>query len=291
MKRTRRSLLASLAIVAGAGCIESDTGPSANSETTTVATTTEAPSTPSSNGTTEPESSSDTTATGDVTVSDVSVTPGVVARDSPDTIDVYGERDEQYVLVRLAVERSPTPETDAFALQTDERTYTVDSSVGGMGGELWDLGEPYENGSSGWIAFVLPKPIETGDAKFTWPGGTHPLTEDHVAAVGRPPTSFEVQEFSAPESIRTDEDADLTLTVENTGDVHGTWVGALNRSGPSVAYIPEVAISMDVEAGETATWEYTNTPDDRFGTMEGSMDFKLRWRDGSLFRTVDVTSA
>ena len=277
MEHSRRFVLGTVALVASAGCL--GTGDPGDSEETTTTT----PST----GTPETETAT-TTDLAPLTVSEVTVTPAVVARDSPDTIDVSGDADEQFVIVELSADGTPAPGTADLALETDGRTFDVRSGVGGMAGELWDFGEPYGGSSSGWVAFVLPNPHETTSATLSWPGGSFELSAAARSALGRPPTSFQVREFSVPETIRIDEDATLAVTVENTSEVDGTWVGAVNRSGPSVAYIPETSISLDVPAGETATWEYTNTPDDRIGSETGTMSFEVRWRGDSLSRSVEV---
>lgn len=277
MEHSRRSVLGTMALVATAGCLGAGV-PSEPEETTTT--------TPST-GTPEKETAT-TTELAPLTVSEVTVTPAVVARDSPDTIDVSGDADEQFVIVQLSADGTPAPGTADLALETDSQSFDVRTGIGGMAGELWDFGEPYDEGSAGWVAFVLPNPHETAAATFTWPGGSFELSAAARSALGRPPTSFQVREVSVPEAVGIEADADLAVTVENTGEVDGTWIGAVNRSGPSVVHIPETSISLDVPAGETATWEYTNTPDDRIGSEPGTMSFELRWRGDSLTRSVEV---
>jgi hypothetical protein len=278
MERTRRATLATLCSLAGAGCLGA-ANPGDTDEATTRTTTT-----------TEGTTTETTETTVDVSVSDVAVSPAVVAYNSPDSVGVDGDRGTQVVVATVAAAESPSPDAGVFALEADGTRYGPAEGVGGMAGNLWDYGEPYGEADSGWVAFVVPKPLEAGRVALTRPGGEHTLSAAARERLARPPTTFEVEEFAAPAEVRPGEDATLTVTVANVGDADGTWVGALNRSGPSVAYTPETSASLAVPAGETATWTHTNTPDDRYtDEPEGTMEFRLRWRDSSRSRSVVVT--
>jgi len=227
-----------------------------------------------------------------VSVESVAVTPAVVARNSPDTLGVYGQRSTQYVIATVTADGTPIPAPDDIGLATDDGTVRPDQAVGGMGGELWTYGAPYGDDGVGWLAFVVSKPLETSAAAITQPGGEHPLPADALAGLTRPPTTFTVDSVTAPAEIAADEPATLEVTVTNEGSVPGTWVGALNRSGPSVAYIPETAVRLTVPAGGSRTWTYTNTVEDRFTDQPtGTLEFHLEWRDGSRSTTTEVTDA
>lgn len=280
MKQTRRSVLATVALVGGAGCLSAPGGAGDSDEAPTSKPSTTIESTEAVTTTTSDMAS--------LSIQDVTTTPGIVDRYTADTIAVYGARTEQFVIADVSADGSPAPSPEDLRLETDDEVFGVDQQVGGMGRNLWDFGEPYAEGASGWVAFTLPKPHQTGTASITWPVGEYELSEDQCSVLSRPPTSFELLDFSVPESIGVDEDAPLTLSVANTGEVDGTWIGAVNRSGPSVAYIPELSISLDVAAGETVTRTYINTPDDRYGRVAGEMTFSLRWRDNRLSRSVSV---
>lgn len=86
-----------------------------------------------------------------------------------------------------------------------------------------------------------------------------------------------------PDTAEYGDSVTASLTVENIGDTDGTFVGALNRIGPSVAYAPETNISLETEAGEDATWTYSHTPTNDTGDEEpNTMWFGLNWRDDRL---------
>jgi hypothetical protein len=291
MSRTRRSLLVALATTLGAGC----TAPAGRSgdgadETATTATSPPAERTPTA--TASPTRTDTSTATptpgSDVTLADVRVTPTLVQLYT-DSIGVYGDAGEQFVVATASAEEPPAPPVDDFAVETDGESFGV---VDGLGS-----GHPfYEAYNAGggearrWLAFALPKPLDVGRAVVTWPGGERALSDAALARLARPPTSFEVREFTAPEAVALDEPAPLSVTVANVGDADGTWVGALNRSGPSIAYTPETVARLAVPAGGTRTWEYVNEPGDRLdGNPAGEMTFRLAFRDGDRSRTVEVS--
>lgn len=278
----RRRLLGVLAgTTALGGCLGRDgSGPATTDRNATTTTDRDA-----TNGTT---TDATTTRDADVTVRDVTATPALVGLNSPDSIGTFGDRDEQFVVGTVAAAGSATPGRDAFALDADGETYGPVDDVG-VSRRLWEHGLPYGRKPEGWVAFSVPNPLDAERVAVTWPGGEHALDEAAVGRLARPPTTFELREFAAPEPAEYGDPVTVTLTVENVGDADGTFVGALNRSGPRVAYTPEEAIALDVAAGETATREFTHTPT-RHGDEDRSMRFYLVWRGGRLSRSVDVTT-
>lgn len=249
------------------------------------------------NDTDEDGTTTDTSTTtdyGDALVRDVTVTPELVAANSPDSIGTFGAQDEQFVVATVAAEGLPAPPRDAFALDAGEESYSPSKDSAGMNYRLWNDNRPYGESTEGWIAFSASKPLDAEAVTITWPDSEHALNDDAVAQLTRPPTEFEVREFAAPDSIAYDESVTVTLTVENVGDTDGTFVGAFNRSGPSIAYTPEEAISLDVAAGETASWEYTNAVGDRSteaGGDDPTMRFLLNWRDGDRSQSIAIETS
>ena len=248
-----------------------------------------------SDATANGETTDDGGAYAGLTIDSLGVTPEYVATDSPDSVDTYGRRDQQYVIATVSAEGTPAPPPSEFALAVGSETFAPDDNVGGMGGRLWDYGDPYggDGATAGWIAFEVPKPLDTEGATITWPGGEYALDESAVGRLSRPPTEFEVREFDPPDSMALDGTVTATLTVENVGDADGTFAAAVNRTGPFVAYTPEETVSLEIPAGETATWEYESGPGDRFvdeaeGRDDLRMVLRLSWRDGSLSREIDV---
>jgi len=270
----RRSVLAALATgtAALAGCLGDSDGENGDDgsltpEPTPTAEPTETPTNPSG-----------------LTVGSVTVAPQVVALNSPDSIGTYGERGEQYLLVEITTDTAL--DRQDLALVAGEDRYSSVERVG-EGGRLWPYGDLYAATEelSGWLAFAVPKPLDAQAVTLSWPGGEYAITDQAVGALARPPTSFDVT-VEAPEQVEADSPATLSVTVENTGDAAGTFVGALNRIGPSIAYTPETAAELTVEAGETDTWEGSYTPDP--GTAGSTFTFEFVWQDGDERREIEI---
>jgi hypothetical protein len=54
-------------------------------------------------------------------------------------------------------------------------------------------------------------------------------------------------------------DRTVEIRVTNEGDVDGRYVGAVNRTGPRIAYTPVEYVNRVVEAGETVTVEASDS--------------------------------
>lgn len=223
-------------------------------------------------------------------VTDVTVTPELVAMNSPDSIGTYGDRDEQFMFATVEGGETPTPEYDEIEFEADE-TYAPMDAPPGENPFLRGWDAQYEGTDAGWVGFRLPKPLDATDAAITWPGGEHALDDGQAEVLAREPVDFEIDSFEAPDSAAGGEGVTTTLTVENVGSVAGTFVGAVNRVGPLIAYTPVEAITLDVPAGETATWEYTYKLDDSDDVAGRELQLNVNWRGGSQWITVDVESA
>ena len=224
-----------------------------------------------------------------VRILDSTATPEVITM-GDDSIGVAGGRAEQCLIVTIGTDDDVAPAVEEFAIETGSESYRPSEDLSLPTRSLWEFERPYdpERRDAGWIGFVLPKPVpvEGESATLTWPGGEHALDDAIVAELARPPTDFAVREFAAPATVENPGTVSLSLTVENVGQGAGTFVGALNRVGPRIAYAPEATIRLDIDSGETAVWEHeyrvSTTGDD------AEVRFHLHWRDGSETREVDI---
>ncbi|SEH49504.1 hypothetical protein SAMN05192561_10384 [Halopenitus malekzadehii] len=254
-----------------------------------------------------PDTPGGSDATG-VTVHDLTVRPELVAMDSPDSYGVYGGRGSQYVVADVAVEDPTSSPPDSFALETPAETFPATTGIGPSPGTLVDFGEAYgwpepDPAERGWVAVPVPNPIPAAsDARLVWgtddgtgegdgdgSAGAHVLAADTTAALERGPTDFAVS-VDAPDAITLGETVTATIAVENVGDVDGTFVAAINRIGPRIAYAPEAAVSLSVPAGETATHTYEHAvTDPEIAEQEGpTLRLRIHWRDGDRSHDVAI---
>ena len=271
----RRSVLAALATgtAALAGCLGDSDGENGDDD----GVPTPEP-TPTASPTPTPENPVD------LTVEAVTVAPQVVMLDTPDSIATYGGRDEQFLLAEITTSDEMAP--GDLTLTAGGEEYEPREWIG-EGLSLYPYGDLYfaTEGETGWVAFELPKPFGSSSATLAWPGGSEALAAAVVGALNREPTSFDVT-VDAPEQVPADSPATLSVSVANTGDATGTFVGALNRTGPSVAYTPETAVELTVEPGATDTWEYSYTPD--LEDAGAAFTFVFVWRDGNERREIGI---
>ncbi|WP_436927738.1 hypothetical protein [Halosimplex amylolyticum] len=286
----RRELLAALAAgaVAVPGCLDEGDGAGGGSPTPTpTQTPTETVSDSTDGGTPDEPRTDARTASGDF-VREAFAVPELAAPNSPDSFGVYGARDEQYVVALVDGAAAGRPAVDEVALVADGTSHDAQNSVGYGGWALFDYGGAYlpVDNPSGWVVFQVSDPLDVAEAAITWPGGEYPLGDDVLADLARPPASFEVQSFEAPATATAGETFTLSLTVRNTADVDGTFVGAVNRDFP--AYTPVASIRLPAAAGETATWEHEVEVDDVGMEGSGELRFWVYWRDDSTDRQVTV---
>lgn len=229
----------------------------------------------------------------EIAVEDVTVRPGVVALDSPDSYGVFGGPDEQYLVAEVDVGTPEAVEPSDLVVETDDDEFDVTVDVGEARGRLANFGDGYgtTDDGTGWVAARLPKPLDSERAALAWNDDEYALGASTLEGLNRSPTDFDVL-LDAPRVASVGDEVTVTVSLVNTGDVDGTFVAALNRIGPRVAYAPESSLVLPVETGEYVEWEYTYALDDpEVAEMEDPfVRFHLPWRDGSLTRTVDVTT-
>ncbi|MHB9288273.1 hypothetical protein ACKVMT_14690 [Halobacteriales archaeon Cl-PHB] len=182
------------------------------------------------------------------------VQPGYITRSTPDSIGVL-EDAGQYLLAKASHQDGQVPKRSAFELQIGDETVTPEELrtlyVDGEYPLVYDQSE-----TSGWLVFGVPEGVSADAATVTWPGGEWRVPSDLVESLTKQPAAFEVT-FEAPDTVTADETPTLTMEVTNPSDVDGTFVYAMNRVGPAIAYTPVRGAAIDVGAGKTVTktWE------------------------------------
>lgn len=272
MKR-RQVLAGATGVLAGlAGCISGGEGEQASREQSSTTT-----GTPPDGGTDgENETSTDGTATADVTVEHLALQHGYVAPNSPDSIGIRHE-DRQYLVASVAVDGAV--ERDAFALALDGQTVAPTTPERfyrtSWGDEQWYAPEQ----SAGLLLFALPADAAAGSATLDWPGGHHEVGESITDRIGLEPPEMTVT-FAMSETATPDDPPTVAIEVTNEGDRTRRFLGALNRSGPQIAYTPLARLSRLVDPGETVTVTYDDDwynagDDDGVGDDEPDLTYRL----------------
>ena len=286
----RRTLLALTgSSVAGlAGCLgETRTG--GTTDSTTGPTT-------DSTATTDRRTATETTVNADVSIAVDALQPGLVTRNSPDSIGVH-PTDGQYLLLDVTAEGPAPPAAEDFAFQLGETRrapVTMEQSW-----RIWRFyGEKnwrYDADSGeGLLLFELPESADApgpAEAELAWPGGEwRPEDELRRRLVAPEPPLSVSADF--PDEVAASENPTIGVSVTNDGDVPGRFVAGLNRAGPMVAHMPVSRISMLVPAGETGTWELNDDSlmggysEENVGDGDPDMTYYLDWGDDSIERKI-----
>lgn len=246
MRRRRLLALAASGLATTAGC----TGPedATSDETDDSGTDPGKETTP-----TDPPDSTEKREVQSISVD--SLQPGVIELTNPDSIGVVGESRGQYLFLDVTggAENAPSPSELEFEL--DGTDYAPMEKTR----RLWrsyneESGKQYSADDGGWLLFELPATAEDpSSAGLRWPGGSWQPPTAIRERLASPNPSFDVS-VEVPETVPLGEEPKLSVTFENTADVPGTFLLAVNRVGPYVAYAPEQAIRRLLDPGESTEW-------------------------------------
>lgn len=209
-------------------------------------------------------------------VRDVRVTPSVVTL-ATDSIGTSGGPDEQFVVLSLTSGGDASIDRETVTLTADESAYEP-NDLGTRGGHQSVIWSGSQRKDGPYIGFTVPKPLDADAVVLEWDDDRYALGDAARRRLARPPTTFSVTEFSSPTVVEPGSEVVVTLTVENDGDHAGTFVGALNRVGPKVAYTPVRSVHLDLASGDSTTWTHSEALD---GSAGEAAEFGLDWRAGS----------
>ena len=221
----------------------------------------------------------------DVTVESLELQYGVVVPTTPDSIGV-DRVGTPSVLAAVDVNGELPP--SEFAVEVGDRSFEP-TRIDRLYCTSWG-GEEYYGGSGrGLLLFELAVGA-SGDARLTWPDGEHSLDAAAGARLDRGPPAFSAS-FDLPETHEGTEAPTVGIEVTNEGDAPARFLGALNRTGPLVAYAPVARVSELVEAGATATLtvddRWSGTPTDGI-VGDGEPDVTYHLHYGETSASADV---
>lgn len=234
---------------------------------------------------------------GSLAASVLALQPAVVTLATPDSLGVSGEPDTQYLFLSVAVTAGDPPPRSALTFRFDGDEYgpleTEEPTA------FWrryhDEPSRYDADSGeGWVCFPLPATGASEGAGLTWSGNVWVPPPGVRARLAAESPSLSVS-WSVPGSVEAGSAPAVKISVTNEGERAGRFVGALNRSGPRVAYAPAASDSRLVPAGGTETWTpETDTLGDagEWSETDGPTEatYHLHWPGDRSQRTVEVAS-
>ena len=232
-------------------------------------------------------------------VSVLALQPALVHLATPDSLGVSSEPDTQYLFLSLSATDGEPPARSELAFRFDGEHYDPIEADGLT--DLWRLYDDEAKGrydadsGEGWVCFPLPVTGAPEGAGLTWSDNVWVPSPDARERLAAGPPSLSVS-WSVPNSVEAGTSLAVEVSVTNEGDRDGRFVGALNRSGPRVAYTPVAAVSRPVLAGGAETWtpgthalgepgEWSETD----GPTEAT--YYLHWPGNRAQRTVEVVAA
>jgi hypothetical protein len=219
--------------------------------------------------------------------------PAHIEMVTPDSIGVVGESDGQSLFVSVDVGEENPPEPSDFAFELDDQSVAPVTETR----PLWrrseeQFGTEYTPQTGGWLLFDLPETAEDADsAQLTWPGGSWRPPADVRSRLASPNPTVEVS-VTAGETIPIGEQPELTVSFENASSVPGTFVMAVNRVGPYVAYAPEATVRRLLQPGEQATTTITPSFFDTDEIEVGDTTrLKFDWVGGETDRELEFVAS
>lgn len=273
----RRAFLASVGgtVTSLAGCLgggppQSGRSPPTEESTSATTQTSTTPTTP----TVEP------TPTADVTIDSLHLQYGVVTQSSPDSIGVANP-ETPYLVASVSVdgalswERFGLGQGDVLSEPTRiDRLYRTS-----WGDDHWyEAGRP-----DGLVLFEAPSKTTT-HLRLTWPGAERPVPDAIVARLNAATPRLTVS-LSVPDAHDSTTAPPVSVEVTNEDDVERRFLGALNRTGPRIAYTPVARLSELVPAGESLTLSvddsWSGMPSvDRLGDGTPDVTYHLHFSGG-----------
>ncbi len=182
-----------------------------------------------------------------------------------DAYEITAESGTQYLFVDVTVISGPRPAITDFTFHFDSDVYTPQTA--------WDRSPLHRGAESsrdypdttgderyrsdtdidGWIVFQLPERGDVSEARLSWPGGEWIPDESVRTRLANPLPSFNVEEWSVPETVSPDTNPDFGLTVRNDGSQPGHFWGAIDGLGFSTNRVVTL-VSQRIPPGESESW-------------------------------------
>lgn len=280
---SRRRLLAVLGAGALAGCVGEEGPPdSSPTDSPTTSSTVSPPATPATVG--NPISVDGAT----LTLEQVAVRDSLFVQASADSKDVLARDGERFLLGTVTVDGDGPASPSAFSLIVDSETVGTGSTEFARNHygylDRWPYDPDGERGTpGGWVGFTPNAPLSGEPVSVAVGDAAWRLPEEAVEQLHQPLPSYDLLSFDHPETVGPEETFTVSVTVENTGAVAGTFRGVLNVSNIEYAYYP-YPFELALEPGSRKTWEREFDAENVHGDGTGGLHLRTptRSRDSSV---------
>ncbi|WP_435320177.1 hypothetical protein [Haloarchaeobius sp. TZWSO28] len=192
---------------------------------------------------------------GDVTVSlsNPVVQDSYFTRLAADAGGVMAVEGTRFVFVTVESTGTTAPSLEDLGMESAETAGSAWTDYEGVTPARPPTGaEPYDpERGTGWVGFTVPAPLQTYHRIALSVGeetARTQLPESVRGQLSAPVPTYEVSEFSAPESASPGDAITVSATVSNTSDAAGTFRGALN--GAETTFV-----DRELQAGSTTEWQ------------------------------------
>lgn len=194
-----------------------------------------------------------------VTLEQVAVRDSLFVQASADSKDVLARDGERFLLTTVTVEGDAPESADAFSLAVDGETVATGSTTFASNHygylDRWPYDPDGERGDpGGWVGFTPEAPLSGESVAVAVGDAGWRLPDEAVDHLQRPLPGYELVSFDYPERVGPEETFTVSVSVENTGPVAGTFRGVLNVANIEYAYYP-YPFELTLGAGERGTWE------------------------------------
>lgn len=222
----------------------------------------------------------------DVSVESLQLQYGIVTPHSPDSIGIDNS-ETAYIVAAITTDSAVT--RSDFTLRTGERTYapTIPDNFyrTDWGDEDWYR----KNRTDGLLLFEIdasaadPDQPVAGLLQLAWPGGSVDLESSFIGRINESAPQLTVT-VDVPDPYDGTEAPPLTITVANDAEIDRRFLGAVNRTGPRVAFTPVTTVSEMVPAGETVRLTIDDSwsgmpPEERIGDGDPDVTYYLHHGD------------
>jgi hypothetical protein len=264
---SRRTYIAGIATVlaSAAGC--TNRGNPSGTDTPTDVDVTDPKKSPFGTPTEPPEEAKRPVGDDTVAVTDIVARKAVTYQSTMGSGGVLATDDRQYVVASVQTDAALSLEAFSLRAAGDSWPAGLPDTRGAMnyavaGHEGGEVGSPVGGGGPKFVAVDLPSPLDADEpvirVKHDDDTAEWTLTDAAVETLAAPAPSFELESFSAPDTVSQGEEMTVELIATNTTNTAGRFLAAVYWPTARIEDDDEShIIDASVDAGATTTQSVT----------------------------------